>query len=94
MDNLSKLLWKTLAKKNLWWLWRWALVNSITSTFLNELWIKHNFHWKIKFNVYFLKVSNSTIWNLLFLKKKLLLKRINSKLEKMWFWTIKDIRIS
>ena len=93
MEKLSKLLGKVMAQKKLCKLSKWAMVNSITQNFVNQLWIDQTITWKIENHVYFLKVWNPVVWNIIFIKKKQLLKKINKQLKKMKYDPILDIKI-
>ena len=93
MENLSKLLGKVMAQKKLSGLSKWAMINSITQNFIKQFWINQAINWKIENHIYILKIGNPTIGNMIFVRKKQLLEKINSQLKKMGYDPILDIKI-
>ena len=93
MENLSKLLGKVMAQKKLSRLSKWAMINSIAQNFIKQFWINQTINWKIENHIYILKIGNPTIGNMIFVKKKQLLEKINLQLKKMGYNPILDIKI-
>jgi len=93
MENLSKLLGKVMAQKKLSRLSKWAMINSIAQNFIKQFWINQSISWKIENHIYILKIGNPTIGNMIFVKKKQLLEKINLQLKKMGYDPILDIKI-
>jgi len=93
MENLSKLLGKVMAQKKLSRLSKWAMINSIAQNFIKQFWIHQTISWKIENHIYILKIGNPTIGNMIFVRKKQLLEKINSQLKKMGYDPILDIKI-
>ena len=94
MKDLKKLLWQRLWEKKIAKISKWAFLNKALENFLEqEFWIKTSISGKIENNIYFVKSSNSSFSNLLFLNKKKVLEHLNDKISKMDLWTINDIKI-
>ncbi len=93
MENLSKLLGKVMAQKKLSRLSKWAMINSIAQNFIKQFWINQTISWKIENHIYILKIGNPTIGNMIFVRKKQLLEKINLQLKKMGYDPILDIKI-
>lgn len=93
MKHFKKLLWASLAKHKIASIWRWAFLNSTFERYINDnLNIKIDVYWKVQYDVYFVKLSNSILSNRLFLHKKDIQKYMNQKLEDMSFKRIRDIK--
>jgi len=93
MKDFKKFLWASLAKYRLANIWRWAFINSVFEKYIEEnMKIKINIQWKLEYDIYFVKLSNSSLANQLFLNKNYIKEYINKRLESMHFNIIKDIK--
>jgi len=94
MKDFKKIFSSRLAAKGLNAVSRWAFVNSIFNTFCKkEFNIDLESKWKIEYNIYYIKLTNSSFRNIIFLQKQKILEHINSKLEDMNFTKIVDVKV-
>jgi len=93
MKELSKILKVVLAKNKISWISKGALINSIVNNFLKEKWFNYSVKWKLQFSTYIIVVNNSSLASFLFINKKLLLDKINKRLQNMDYGLINDIKI-
>jgi len=93
MKELSKILKVVLAKNKISWISKGALINSIVNNFLKEKWFNYSVKWKLQFSTYIIVVNNSSLASFLFINKKLLLDKINKRLQNMDYGLINNIKI-
>lgn len=93
MKDFKKLLSTSLAKHKIASIWKWAFTNSVLTKYIKEQYkIDIVINWKIQHNVYFVKLSNPSLSNLLFLHKKQIKEHINQKLKDMNFQQLKEVK--
>ncbi len=93
MKDFKKLLWASLAKNKIAGIWKWAFTNSVLTKYIQKHFQTHIIiQWKLQNNIYFVKLSNPSLSNFLFLHKKQIIEHINEKLQNMNFQKINDIK--
>jgi len=93
MKDFRKFLWASLAKYKIASIWRWAFTNSVMTKYIKEKFkLKIIIQGKLQYNVYFVKVSNPSLSNQLFLHKKEIKEHLNKKLEDIKLKKIEDIK--